>query len=106
MRIFLTGATGLLGGSLLTLLLAGGYEVRCLVREGSAGTSRLAGRPVEVFCGDAGEARDLSRALSGFAADAVVHVAGIEYAPQVVAAAREAGIERLLVVGSTSAHSA
>ncbi len=106
MRVLLTGATGLLGGALLDLLLAGGHEVRCLVRENSAGASRLAGKPVEVFRGDAGEEHDLSRALAGFAADAVIHVAGIEYAPQVVEAARRAGAERLLVVGSTSAHSA
>ncbi|HSK99868.1 MAG TPA: NAD(P)H-binding protein [Rubrobacteraceae bacterium] len=106
MRVLLTGATGLLGGALLDQLLVGGHEVRCLVRENSAGVSRLVGRPVEVARGDAGEVQDLSRALAGFAADALAHVAGIEYAPPVVEAARRAGVERLLVVGSTSAHSA
>src|SRR5215217_7495614 len=35
MKVLLTGATGLLGGALLELLLAEGHEVRCLVREGS-----------------------------------------------------------------------
>jgi uncharacterized protein YbjT (DUF2867 family) len=106
LRVLLTGATGLLGGALLDLLLAGGHEVRCLVREDSVGASRLAGRPVEVLRGDAGEEHDLSRAFAGFAADALSHVAGIEYAPQVVEAARRAAVERILVVGSTSAHSA
>jgi uncharacterized protein YbjT (DUF2867 family) len=104
MRILVTGATGLLGGALLRLLLAGGHEVRCLVREGSAGASRLEGERVEIARGDAGDVRDLSRALSGM--DALAHVAGIEYAPQVVEAARRTGSSRLLVVGSTSAHSA
>ena len=32
MRVLLTGATGLLGGELLKLLLAEGQEVRCLLR--------------------------------------------------------------------------
>jgi nucleoside-diphosphate-sugar epimerase len=38
--------------------------------------------------------------------EAMVHVAGIEYAPQVVEAARAARVPRLVMVGSTSAHSA
>jgi uncharacterized protein YbjT (DUF2867 family) len=59
---------------------------------------------LEVARGDAGRADDVVAALPGM--DAVVHVAGIEYAPQVVDAARRAGVERVLVVGSTSAHSA
>jgi nucleoside-diphosphate-sugar epimerase len=42
-------------------------------------------------------------ALQG--ADILVHVAGIEYAPQVVGAARKAGVGRIIVVSSTSAHS-
>ena len=35
-----------------------------------------------------------------------MHVAGIEHSPAVVRAARRAGVGRLVVVGSTSAHSA
>jgi nucleoside-diphosphate-sugar epimerase len=38
--------------------------------------------------------------------DAVAHVAGLAFAPRVVAAMRRAGVERLLMVGSTSVHSA
>src|SRR3712207_4576736 len=104
MRILITGGTGLLGGALLNLLVAEGHEVRCLVREGSARAARLEGEGVEIVRGDAGDAQDLSQALSGM--DALLHVAGIEYAPQVVEAARRAGAERLVVVSSTSAHSA
>jgi nucleoside-diphosphate-sugar epimerase len=103
MRVLLTGGTGLLGGALLKKLLAGKYEVRCLIRGESAGASRLDKWRVEVVCGDAGDVRDLSRALSGM--DAFLHVAGIEYAPQVVEAARGEGVERLVMVGSTSVHS-
>jgi uncharacterized protein YbjT (DUF2867 family) len=103
MRILVTGATGLLGGALLNLLLAGRQEVRCLVREGSPRASCLDALRVELVRGDASDARALSRALAGM--DALLHVAGIEYAPQVVEAARRAKVGRLVVVGSTSVHS-
>lgn len=103
MKTLVTGATGLLGGAFVDLLIARGREVRCLVRGESPNVSRLDQERVEVVRGDAGSAADLLRALSG--ADALVHVAGIEYAPQVVRAARGAGVERIVVVGSTSAHS-
>jgi uncharacterized protein YbjT (DUF2867 family) len=104
MRVLLTGATGLLGGALLKLLLAGGHEIRCLVRPDSPNASRLDGERVEVFRGDAGVERDLYGALNGV--DALLHVAGIEHSPAVVGAARRSGVGRLVVVGSTSAHSA
>jgi nucleoside-diphosphate-sugar epimerase len=37
--------------------------------------------------------------------DAFVHVAGIEYTPQVLEAMQRAGVERLVLISSTSAHS-
>jgi uncharacterized protein YbjT (DUF2867 family) len=104
MRILLTGATGLLGGALLELLLARGHETRCLVRADSPNAFRLDGQRVEILRGDAAREEDLYRALGD--ADALLHVAGIEYAPPVVRAAGRAGVERVLIVGSTSAHSA
>jgi uncharacterized protein YbjT (DUF2867 family) len=104
MRILLTGGTGLLGGGLLELLLAAGHEVRCLVRPDSPNVSRLDGHGVEIFRGDAGNEADLYGALGG--TDAFLHVAGIEHSPAVVGAARRSGVGRLVVVGSTSAHSA
>ena len=104
MRTLVTGSTGLLGGALLSLLLAKGHELRCLVREGSPRASRLDLLRVEAVRGDANDARALARALSG--TDALLHVAGMEYAPQVVEAARRAKVGRLVVVSSTSAHSA
>ncbi|QIN84196.1 NAD(P)H-binding protein [Rubrobacter tropicus] len=104
MKVLLTGATGLLGGALLDLLISEGHEPRCLVREGSQNAHRLDAHPIEISRGDAGNAGDLGRALAG--ADALLHVAGIEYAPSVVEAARKAGVSRVVVVGSTSAHSA
>ena len=94
----------MLGGALLEVLLAEGYEVRCLVREASPRASRLDPLRVELVSGDARDAQSLSRVLSGM--DALLHVAGIEYAPPVVEAARRAEVGRLVVVSSTSAHSA
>jgi uncharacterized protein YbjT (DUF2867 family) len=103
-KVLLTGATGLLGGALLDLLLAEDHEVRCLVREGSPRASRLDQRRIELARGDARDAGALSRALSG--TEALLHVAGIEYSSAVLEAARRAGSSRLVMVGSTSAHSA
>ena len=94
----------MLGGALLEVLLAEGHEVRCLVRAESLRASRLDPLRVEVVRGDARDAQALSRALSGM--DALLHVAGIEHAPPVLEAARRARVGRLVVVSSTSAHSA
>ena len=102
--ILVTGGTGLLGSALLDLLFAEGHEVRCLVRESSAGARRLDPERVELVRGNTGNSEDLYRALVGV--EAIVHIAGIEYAPQVVEAARRASVGQLVVVGSTSVHSA
>src|SRR5829696_892777 len=104
MRLLLTGATGLLGGALLRLLLAGGHETRCLLRPGSPNATRIDADRVEIRRGDVAREEDLYPALGD--RDAILHVAGIEYAPPIVRAATRAGVERVLIVGSTSAHSA
>lgn len=103
MRILLTGATGLLGGALLNGLLAADHTVRCLLRLGSPNAARLDPDAVEIAPGDAADEAALGRALAGV--DAMVHVAGVEYAPVVVAAMRRSGVGRLVIVSSTSAHS-
>lgn len=104
MKILLTGATGLLGGALLDSFSSEGYDVRCLVRPHSPNASRLDPDAVEVAYGDATDSNALHRALAGM--DALLHVAGVEYAPSVVEAARRSGVGRLVIVSSTSAHSA
>jgi len=102
-KILLTGATSLPGLALLERLLEKNHEVRCLARPGSPNLSRLDAGRVELFHGDAGDEESLVRALSGM--EAVAHVAGLTFAPVVVAAMRRAGVERLMAVGSTSVHS-
>lgn len=104
MKVLITGATGLLGGALVDLLCTEGYETYCLVRKDSPNASRLDRWRVEIIRGDAGSIEDLSRALAGM--DAMLHVAGIEYTPTVLEAMRQTSVERLVLVGSTSVHSA
>jgi uncharacterized protein YbjT (DUF2867 family) len=101
MKVLISGGTGLLGQGFLRLLHeAGRYEVRCFVRRTSP-VERLSG--LELAYGDARDVGSMERALRG--TDAFVHVAGIQYTPQVLEAMRRAGVERLVAVSSTSAHS-
>lgn len=104
MRVVLTGATSLPGLALLEALLRSGHDVRCVVRPESSNAGRLAGHDVAILRADVLDPGALSRAFAGV--EAVAHVAGVEYAPAVVEAVRRAGVERLLAVSSTSAHSA
>jgi len=66
-RVFVTGATGYVGGRLVPHLLAAGHTVRCLVRS----PGKLAARPWasdprgEVVAGDAGDAPTLAAAMAG-----------------------------------------
>ena len=92
-----------MGGELVRLLLEGGHRVRALVRPESPNAGRLSAG-VEIFHGDSRDEAALVRSLEGV--DTFVHVADVEHAPQVVGAARRTGVGRLVVVGSTSAHSA
>lgn len=66
--------------------------------------ARLNPERVEIVHGDATEVNDLVQALSGI--DTFLHVAGIEYTPQVLSAMQRHAIKRLIIVGSTSVHSA
>ena len=101
MKILVSGATGLLGQGFLRLLReTSEHEVRCLVRRTSS-VERL--DDLELAYGDAGDASSLERALRGI--DSFVHVAGVQYTPQVLEGMRAAGVERLVVVSRTTAHS-
>lgn len=101
MKVLVSGGTGLLGQALLKLLRESGeHEVHCFVRPTSP-VERVDG--FELAYGDAREAASMEKALGGV--DAFVHIAGIEYTPEVLEAMRRAGVERLLMVSSTSAHS-
>lgn len=72
MNIFVTGATGFIGGRLARALVAGGHHVRALVRDpGKAGELAAAG--VELCPGDVRDRPSVRQAMRGAAA--VYHVA-------------------------------
>jgi dihydroflavonol-4-reductase len=113
-QVFLTGATGFVGGHVLDALLASGYGVTALVR-GSA--SRLAARPgLTVAGGDVRDGGALVPAMRG--CRYLVHVAAAySFAPReraemeavnvagtrsLLEAARLAGVERAVVTSSSA----
>lgn len=116
MHVFLTGATGFIGGYILRELIQQGHTARCLVRDAD---DRLAegGAPVEKVVGDVRDAASLLGAMDD--CDAVIHLVGIlEEKPaagvtfesihvggtiHVVRAAKEAGIERFIHMSANGA---
>ena len=102
MKLLISGATSLPGREILRLLADTGTPgIRCLARPTS--DVGLLGN-AEIAYGDAEDEDSLYRAARGV--DALLHVAGLEYTPQVLPAAHRAGVGRLVIVGSTSVHSA
>jgi dihydroflavonol-4-reductase len=115
LRVFVTGATGLLGANVVRALLAAGYDVRVGVRGG--GGLALEGLRVERAKGDLSDRSALLAASRG--CDAVVHcaagvwigltrrgettTANLEGTRNVVEAAREAGVKRVVHVSTASA---
>lgn len=116
MTVFLTGASGFLGGHLLRALLATGAEVRCLVRDASP-RRNLEGLEVEVVTGDLRDADSVRRAMVG--CGAVYHCAAdyrlyardprelydsnVEGTRNVLRAAAENGAEKVVYTSSVGA---
>ncbi|MGA2283566.1 MAG: NAD-dependent epimerase/dehydratase family protein [Candidatus Dormibacteria bacterium] len=113
--VFLTGATGFVGGHVLDALLESGYSVRALVRGSRA---RLAARPsLTVVGGDVRDGGALVPSIRG--CRYLVHVAaGYSFAPRdrreleevnvagtrgLLEAARLAGVEKAVVTSSSAA---
>jgi dihydroflavonol-4-reductase len=111
--VFLTGATGFVGGHVLTALLAAGYRVRALVRDESvalpAGVERVLGdlRQPGALARQIGGCRYLvhTAALYSFApADRpLMHAVNVLGTAGLLEAARIAGVERAVVTGSAHA---
>jgi NADH dehydrogenase len=117
--LLLTGATGLVGSSLLRRLVAEGAQVRCLVRDPRRlGTQRVR---VQIALGDLADPRSFRNALRGV--QTVVHLAAsIRDQPQgsieeingiatwrMVEAAERSGAERfvfLSILGASTHHRA
>ncbi len=108
MRILLTGATGYVGGRLLTILEAGGHEVRCVARHPANLVSRV-GRGTDIVEGDVMNPESLVTALEGIeVAYYLVHSmgdgSGFEAretigAQNFAAAARTACLTRIVYLG-------
>lgn len=112
---FVTGATGHLGANLVRLLLARGESVRVLVR--CPGDPALAGLPVQIVEGDLADPERLVRALDGcdrlyhLAAlvsirgcdRSLLHATNVVGTRRILAAARRAGVERVVHCSSFGA---
>ena len=117
MRVMLTGATGFLGGHLLTQLRAQSVAITALVRSADAG-DRLRASEVDPVIGSIEDPASLRKALAE-PVDAVFHVAAdtsqwrghvdrqtrtnVEGTRNVIEAAEAAGVRRLVHVSSVSA---
>jgi 3beta-hydroxysteroid-4beta-carboxylate 3-dehydrogenase (decarboxylating) len=118
MKILVTGASGHLGANLVRRLLWEGEDVRVLVRPGPDNRGvEVLGKQLEVIEGDLRDVASLERATRGVqrayhCAAQVVTVAGREQeifdcnvlgTRNLLRAARESGVERVVVTGSFSA---
>ena len=113
--VLVTGATGYIGGRLVTRLLEQGHRVRCLARD----PVRLQGRAwlsaVDVVAGDVLDPSTLAPAMRDVgAAYYLVHSLGggadfherdLRAAANFAAAARDAGVERIVFLGGLAASS-
>ncbi len=115
MRVFVTGGTGFVGANLVRELLMQGHQIRALVRANTV-LDNLQDLDVELVTGDL-LSPDLTRYLSG--CDALFHVAAHYSLAQadrdslyrsnvlgtrnVLAAARQAGVERTVYTSSVAA---
>lgn len=74
MKVFLTGATGFVGGHLAARLVAEGHQVRALVRDRYAAQTKLSGS-IALVPGDLVTGGGLEAAMAG--CEAVIHLVGI-----------------------------
>jgi dihydroflavonol-4-reductase len=115
MRALVSGATGFVGAAVARALLREGFQVRALARRGSD-QGNLRHLPLEVAVGDLTDRASLDRAAAG--CHALFHVAAdyrlgardpeelyrnnVEGTRNVLAAARQAGIERIVYTSSVA----
>jgi NADH dehydrogenase len=114
MKVFVTGATGFVGGYILRELLANDHDVTVLVRPGSEQRLNVLLDRVTVAYGDITQPDTLSGKLDG--CDAVIHLVGIireapevgitferihlDGAKHVIDAAKAAGVKRFILMSA------
>jgi uncharacterized protein YbjT (DUF2867 family) len=98
--ILVTGATGNVGAEVRAALTRAGEQVRALVRDSSKGDLPA---ELEVVEGDLDKPETLGDGLAG--ASAVFLLPGYRDMPGVLAAIRDAGVERVVLLSGTSAES-
>src|SRR5688572_12255007 len=120
MRIFITGGSGHLGANLVRRLLRDGHEIVALAQPGANNlglTEGLAGQPIRVVEGDLRDRASFERAMDGcevaFHAAALlvtkpggerdIYDCNVVGTRHLLAAARQAGLRRVVVTGSFSA---
>src|SRR5580698_92227 len=115
MRVFLTGATGFVGGHVARAYAAQGAELRLLTRK-TSNLAGLEGIAAETVVGDLRQPESLRSALEG--CDALVHVAAdyrlwvpdpaemykanVEGTRSLLRLAREAGVRRVVYTSSVA----
>jgi dihydroflavonol-4-reductase len=116
MKVFVTGATGFIGGNLVRSLLSDGRQVRALIRPGSD-RRNIAGLPIETVEGALEDQLYLAEQIAG--CDAVFHVAAhyslwaqdrdsiyranVDGTINLLAAARASGVKRFIHTSSVAA---
>src|SRR5262252_2783561 len=116
MRVFVTGGTGFVGANVIRALLSSGHEVRALIRTGS-NLKNLENLPIERVGGDLSNKTILRDAMGD--CDALAHVAAhyslwradadslyranVEGTANVLEAAADAGVARVVYTSSVAA---
>jgi uncharacterized protein YbjT (DUF2867 family) len=101
--IHVTGASGFLGAHVVAQLIARGHAVNALARSETA-AARVAELGATPVPGDLDDAASLDEAFAASGAEALVNLAslGFGHAPNIVAAAEEAGLKRAVFVSTTA----
>lgn len=103
MKYLITGSTGHIGRPLVEQLQKEGHDVRALVRHASR--AELLPDGIDVAVGDLDDADSVATALLGVDSVFLLHVgAGTTQTQTMIAAARSAGVNRIVLLSSVGAR--